>query len=162
MADCKNFLGKVAPKTEWSKQQRKYVVCSKHEKKETSAYCCPIRGAGRCLETFFELYHTHSLITTAIKIIIFNLYVIFMDPCIVDYSVEIPARCSFVIEFIMFRVAHRSSLGALNCICSLCFMCPCGDRPLPRLSGKSISHSALTTAGHHTTWTYKPEAANTV
>jgi len=36
----------------------------------------------------------------------------------------------------MFRAAHRSSSGALNCICSLWFMCPCGDRPLPRLSGK--------------------------
>jgi len=36
-------------------------------------------------------------------------YLILMDPCIVDYSVEIPTRCSFVIEFII---------------------------PLPRLSGK--------------------------
>jgi hypothetical protein len=36
----------------------------------------------------------------------------------------------------MFRAAHRSSLGALNCICSLWFICPYGDRPLPRLSGK--------------------------
>jgi len=26
---------------------------------------------------------------------------IFMDPFIVDYSVEIPTRCSFVIEFII-------------------------------------------------------------
>jgi len=26
---------------------------------------------------------------------------IFMDPCIVDDSVEIPTRCSFVIEFII-------------------------------------------------------------
>ena len=36
----------------------------------------------------------------------------------------------------MFRAAHRSSSGALNCICSLWFIYPCGDRPLPRLSGK--------------------------
>jgi hypothetical protein len=35
----------------------------------------------------------------------------------------------------MFRAAHRSSSGALNCICILWFICPCGDRPLPRLSG---------------------------
>ena len=53
----------------------------------------------------------------------------------------------------MFRGAHRSSWGALNCICSLWFICPCGDRPLPSLSGKlihsSISHSALATVGHH-------------
>ena len=50
----------------------------------------------------------------------------------------------------MSRATHRSSSGALNCICSFWFICPCGNRPLPRLSGKwSISHSALTTAGHH-------------
>jgi len=51
----------------------------------------------------------------------------------------------------MFRVAHLSSSGALNCICSLWFIYPCDDRPLPRLSGKwiPISHSALATVGHH-------------
>jgi hypothetical protein len=31
----------------------------------------------------------------------FNVLLIFMDPCIVDDSVEIPTRCSFVIEFIV-------------------------------------------------------------
>jgi len=41
----------------------------------------------------------------------------------------------------MFRAAHRSSSGALNCICNLWFICPYGDRLLPRLSGKWISHS---------------------
>ena len=35
----------------------------------------------------------------------------------------------------MFRAAHRSSSEALNCICSLWFIYPCGDRPLSRLSG---------------------------
>jgi len=40
----------------------------------------------------------------------------------------------------MFRAAHRSSSGALNCICSciLWFICPYGDRPLPKLSGHSV------------------------
>jgi len=38
----------------------------------------------------------------------------------------------------MLRAAHRSSSGALNCICSLWYMCPFGDRPLPRLSEKWI------------------------
>jgi len=43
----------------------------------------------------------------------------------------------------MFRAAHRSSSGALNLICSLWFI-------LSRLSGKRlISHSTLTTDGHH-------------
>ena len=35
----------------------------------------------------------------------------------------------------MFRAVHRSSSGALHCVCSLWFIYPCGDRPLPRLSG---------------------------
>jgi hypothetical protein len=30
-----------------------------------------------------------------------NTGLIFMDPCIVDYSIEITTRCSFVIEFII-------------------------------------------------------------
>jgi hypothetical protein len=38
----------------------------------------------------------------------------------------------------MFQAAHHSSSGALNCICSLWFIYPYGDRPLPRLSGKSF------------------------
>jgi len=50
----------------------------------------------------------------------------------------------------MFRAAHRSSSGALNCICSLWFTYTC-DRPLSSLSGNSVlsSHSDLRTAGHH-------------
>jgi len=36
----------------------------------------------------------------------------------------------------MFRAEHRSSSGALNCICSLWFMYPCGDRLLSSPSGK--------------------------
>jgi len=38
----------------------------------------------------------------------------------------------------MFRAAHRSSSGALNCICSLWFIYPYGEGSLPRLSGKMI------------------------
>jgi len=33
----------------------------------------------------------------------------------------------------MFRAAHRSSSGDVNCICSLWFICPYGARPLSRL-----------------------------
>jgi hypothetical protein len=40
----------------------------------------------------------------------------------------------------MFRAAHRSSSEALNCVCSLWFIYPCGDRPLPSLIGKWISY----------------------
>jgi len=52
----------------------------------------------------------------------------------------------------MFQAAHRSLSGALNCICNLWFIYLRGDRSLSMLSGKwitSISHSALTTNGHH-------------
>jgi hypothetical protein len=34
---------------------------------------------------------------------------IFMDPCIVDDSVEIPIRCSFVIEFIISKFIESST-----------------------------------------------------
>jgi len=53
----------------------------------------------------------------------------------------------------MFRAAHRSSSGALNCICSLWFIYTNGNRPFS-------SHTAWTTVGHHIV--DKPEAANTV
>ena len=55
----------------------------------------------------------------------------------------------------MFRAAHRSSSGALNCVCSLWFIYPCGDRPLPRFPTHPWQRPV-------TTWVYKPEAANTV
>jgi hypothetical protein len=38
----------------------------------------------------------------------------------------------------MFRAAYRTSSGAPNCICSLWFINPCGDRPLSRLGGNSV------------------------
>jgi hypothetical protein len=47
----------------------------------------------------------------------------------------------------MFRAAYHSSSEAPNCICSLWFIYPCGERPLSRLCGNS--HPAWTTAGHH-------------
>jgi hypothetical protein len=37
------------------------------------------------------------------------LNLIFMDPCIVDDSVEIPTRCSFVIEFIIPKFIEGSA-----------------------------------------------------
>jgi len=40
----------------------------------------------------------------------------------------------------MFRASHRSSSGALNCICSLWFTYIRGDRPLSRLRGKWIRY----------------------
>jgi len=60
----------------------------------------------------------------------------------------------------MFRAAHRSSSGVLNCICSFWFICPYGDRPLPRLSGHSLPTQPW--QWPVTLWAYKPEAANTV
>jgi hypothetical protein len=61
----------------------------------------------------------------------------------------------------MFQTAYRSSSGAPNCICSLWFIYPCGDRSLSRLGGKD---PVSTQPGQRpvTTWVYKPEAANTV
>ena len=39
----------------------------------------------------------------------------------------------------MFRAAHRSSSGALNCICSLWFIYLCGDQSLPLSLGNDRS-----------------------
>jgi len=47
-----------------------------------------------------------------------------MQPCNRIYYSKIYWRLN------MFRAAHRSSSGALNCICNLWFIYPCGDRPL--------------------------------
>jgi len=46
-------------------------------------------------------------------------------------------------RFNMFREAHRSSSGALNCICRLWFIYPCGDRPLPRLGNGRSPHGHI-------------------
>jgi len=46
----------------------------------------------------------------------------------------------------MFRAAHRSSSGSLNCICSLWFICPYGDRP-PKFFEYSTCFERHT--GHH-------------
>jgi hypothetical protein len=52
----------------------------------------------------------------------------------------------------MFRVAHRSSSIALNCICSLRFICPYGDRPLPRISLELLMMSGVPL---ETCWAFK-------
>jgi hypothetical protein len=67
---------------------------------------------------------------------------ILLDPCIVDYSVEIPTRCSFVIEFIIpkffkgstyfeLHTAHHQELQTVFAAFAL------------------SAHSPLATAGHH-------------
>ena len=77
-----------------------------------------------------------------------------MQPCNRIYYSKIYWRLN------MFRKTYRSSSGAPNCICSLWFIYPCGNRPLSRMCGNSVP----TQSGQRpvTTWVYKPEAANTV
>jgi hypothetical protein len=58
----------------------------------------------------------------------------------------------------IFRAAHRSSSGALNSICSVWFIYPCGDRSLPWLNGKFPTQPWQRTI---TTWVYKAEVTNT-
>jgi len=55
-----------------------------------------------------------------------------MQPCNRIYYFKIYWRLS------MFRSAYRSSSGARNCICSLWFIYPYGDRPLSRLGGNLL------------------------
>jgi hypothetical protein len=81
-----------------------------------------------------------------------------MQPCNRNYYSKIYWRLN------MFLAAYRSSSEALNCICSLWFIYPCGDRPLSRLGGKWHTGTVSTQPVQLlvTTWVYKPEAANTV
>jgi hypothetical protein len=75
------------------------------------------------------------------------------------YNYVVTDRCPGCVET-KFRAAYRSPWGAPNCICSLLFIHPCGDRPLSRLDGNLIPIQP----GQRpiTTWVYKLEAANTV
>jgi hypothetical protein len=57
-----------------------------------------------------------------------------MDPCILDYSAEIPTKCSFLMAFIIPKFIEAST-------CFERFICAYGDRPLPRLSGISYLDS---------------------
>jgi len=76
-----------------------------------------------------------------------------MQPCNRIYYSNVYWRLN------MFREAHRSSSGAPNCICSLCFIYTCGDRPLSSLSGKFPTQTWQRPV---TTCVYKPDAVNTV
>jgi hypothetical protein len=49
----------------------------------------------------------------------FALDLTFMDPCIVDYPVEIPTRCSFVIEFIIPKFVKGSTCFERDTQCPL-------------------------------------------
>jgi len=73
------------------------------------------------------------------------IHLIFMDPCIIVWlsrNTNKMQLCNRIYyskvywRLNMFLAAHRSSSGALNCICSLWFIYTCGDRPLSRLNGQ--------------------------
>jgi hypothetical protein len=76
-----------------------------------------------------------------------------MQPCNRIYYSKIYWR------FNMFQATYRSSSGAPNCICSLWFTYPCGDRPFSRLGENWPRQPGQRPV---TTWVFKPEAANRV
>jgi hypothetical protein len=78
------------------------------------------------------------------KMIIENFYLISMDSCIVVWlsrNTNKMKLCNWIYyskiywKLNMFRAAHRTSSGDLNCICSLWFIYPCGDQQFSRMSG---------------------------
>jgi len=82
------------------------------------------------------------------KIHILLTHLIFMNPCIVVWlrrNTNKMQLCNRIYyskiywRLNIFRAAHRSSSGALNCIGSLWFIYPCGDRLLSRLGGNMFS-----------------------
>jgi len=64
-----------------------------------------------------------------------------MQPCNRIYYSKIYCRLN------MFRAAYRSSSGAPNCICSIWFIYPCGDRPLFRLGGNMFRAANRSSSG---------------
>ena len=78
-----------------------------------------------------------------------------MQPCNRIYYSKIYWRLN------MFRAAYRSSSRAPNCICSLWFIYPRGDRALSRL-GENWPVPTQPGQRPVTKWVYKPEAANTI
>ena len=80
-----------------------------------------------------------------------QLHLIFMDPCIVDDSVEIPTRCSFVIDLLFQSLLNAQHVsGGTQLIIRSSKMC------LQSLVYIPMWWPAVAT------WVYKPEAANTV
>jgi hypothetical protein len=90
-----------------------------------STECCVRNWASLmvcfCLE-YFDTYSRYKSVETTNK----------MQPCNRIYYSKIYWRVN------MFRAAYRSSSGAPNCL-QLWFISPCGDRPLSRLGGNSIT-----------------------
>jgi len=93
-----------------------------------------------------------------------------MDPCIVDDSVEIPTRFSFVIEFIIPKfiegstcferhTAHHQELYTVFAASGFYTHVVTG-----RCQGRVGNYLFPTQPWQRpvTTWVYKPEAANTV
>jgi hypothetical protein len=56
-----------------------------------------------------NLLRNFPLPYSIVAVMCFQMNLIFMDLCIVDYSVEIPTRCSFVIEFIIPKFIEGSA-----------------------------------------------------
>jgi len=66
-------------------------------------------GIPKCLQQC-ENVGTNEVIFTILYTLKCNhVRLIFMDPCILDYSPEIPTRCSFVTEFIIPKFTEGST-----------------------------------------------------
>jgi len=77
----RHVLGKVAPKIEKSKPQRKYVLCSKHGKDKTSKECTAAKyviWAFASKIAFSSI--TRSSITEVMTIILLHLYSFKISP----------------------------------------------------------------------------------
>jgi hypothetical protein len=65
-------------------------------------------GASNSFPVQFEMYPKGVMLALRVKKPTFA-SLIFMDPCIVDDSVEIPTKCRFVIEFIIPKFIEDST-----------------------------------------------------
>jgi hypothetical protein len=114
--------------------------------------CIAVTWVELLLNIQWSVYKMHHIFSSEAiaqygtsKALVVSSTLIFMDPCIAVWLSRNTNKmhlCNRIYyskvcwRLNMFRSAHRSSSGAINCICSFLFIYPCGDRPLPRLSGK--------------------------
>jgi hypothetical protein len=87
-----------------------------------------------CVRQMYPIFQVSVLVTARFIILDRVLPRKGKDEVVTQWKYQQDAACNRIYyskvyrRLNMFRAAHRSSSGALNCICSLWFIYPCGDR----------------------------------
>jgi hypothetical protein len=89
------------------KQHDDFLTCNSTVHKDINGVVSVIMQGISVYSVFLYLRLCDIFVVSPLHLWFLNL--VFMDPCIVDDSVEIPTRCSFVIEFIIPKFIEGST-----------------------------------------------------